>query len=390
MRKPLRPEISSFLWKLTDDPKILRLLELSLGRVLDNAAARGEFATGLVNPQQAAHIRDWLAAATANDEQWLKTTDHEGRPRKLLKFGSVEAITAEADKAMRKFAQKNRAVILEEGSEELYAELEDGHYVVRLLTPEALDRESGEMRHCIGQGAYDNRVGTEHYDYLSLRDRFGKARLTIELDLRPARGPIIIECQGKLNQPPTFAYATMLGPMFKERGIRAAQVGDIVYDQHWKSHHVTSMPSGIVVRGDLAIRSVNDLKLPEELNVDGEFSCNGCRDIVMPKQLRVGQGMFMSMSSVREAAEWISVGTDAGLLKLRTPDIGIAELIRARQLRAVALPDWTRIEGIDADIIKIEHSGVDTEQATLARDRTRADMIAESGRSQPQPPAPRM
>ena len=188
MRKPLRPEISSFLWKLTDDPKILRLLELSLGRVLDNAAARGEFATGLVNPQQAAHIRDWLAAATANDEQWLKTTDHEGRPRKLLKFGSVEAITAEADKAMRKFAQKNRAVILEEGSEELYAELEDGHYVVRLLTPEALDRESGEMRHCIGQGAYDNRVGTEHYDYLSLRDRFGKARLTIELDLRPARG----------------------------------------------------------------------------------------------------------------------------------------------------------------------------------------------------------
>lgn len=37
--KKVGPDIASFLWKLTDDPKVLRLLELSLGRVLDNAAS---------------------------------------------------------------------------------------------------------------------------------------------------------------------------------------------------------------------------------------------------------------------------------------------------------------------------------------------------------------
>lgn len=390
MRKPLRPEISSILWKLTDDPIVLRLLELSLGRVLDNAAARGEFATGLVSAEQAAHIRDWLAAATANDEQWLKATDHEGRPKKLLKFGSIKAIIGEADKAMRKFAQRNQGVVLDEGSEELYAELEDGHYVVRLLTPEALDRESGEMRHCVGQGAYDHKVGTEQYDFLSLRDRFGKAHVTIELDLRPIRGPIIVECQGKQNQPPAIAYARMLGPMFKDKGIRAGQVGDIVFDQHWAAHHITSIPSETVVRGDLTIRRINALTLPERLTVHGEFNCNDCHDIVMPRQLRVGQGLFMSMSSVREAAEWISVGEDTGLLRMKTPDIGISELIRARRLRAVDLPDWTRIDGIDADEIRIVSCGIDIEEATMARDRTRAAMIAENKQTSPQSPAPRM
>ncbi|MCZ7861753.1 PcfJ domain-containing protein [Agrobacterium salinitolerans] len=381
MRKPLRPEISSFLWKLTDDPEVLRLLELSLGRVLDNAAARGEFSTGLVSTEQAAHIRDWLAAAAANDEQWLKATDHEGRPRKLLKFGSIGAIISEADKAMRKFAQKNRSVILEEGSEELYAELEDGHYVVRLLTPEALDRESGEMRHCVGQGAYDHKVGTEHYDYFSVRDRHGKPRLTIELDLRPARGPIILQCQGKQNQPPTAEQAMMLGPMFKEKGIRAGQIGDIVYDQHWAAHHVASLPNGTVVRGDLAIRRINDLTLPEDLTVHGEFTCENCHDIVMPRRLRVGEGLMMTECSVREAAEWIAVGKDAGFLRIKTPALGVAELIKARRLHAVALRDWTRIEGIDADVIRIENCGVDTVAALMARDRTRASMIAERGRS---------
>jgi hypothetical protein len=386
--KKLRPDIASFLWKLTDDMKVLRLLELSLGRVLDNAASRGEFPISLVSGTQAAHIRDWLTAAVANDEQWLKATDLEGRPRKLLKFGSIDAIIGEADKAMRKFAQKNRALRLKEGDEELYAELEEGYYVVRLLTPAALDRESGEMRHCVGQGAYDHRVGTEQYDFLSLRDRFGKAHVTIELDLRPARGPIIIQCQGKQNQPPATTYATMLGPMFKEKGIRAGQVGEIVYDQNWTAHHVASMPSGTVVRSDLTIRCINALTLPEKLTVQGEFTCEDCHDIVMPRQLRIGEGLLMSFCSVREAAEWISVGKDVNLLRMETPDIGVAELIRSRRLRAEKLPDWTRVEGLDTDAILIESCGVDAEAAVVARDSTRAAINAENEvRSTP---APRM
>ncbi|MCV9963663.1 PcfJ domain-containing protein [Pararhizobium sp. BT-229] len=385
MKKELSPEIAGFLRGLTDDAKVLRLLEHSVGRVLDNATTRGVEPLSLIDRQQAAHITDWLAAAVENDDPWLKATDLQGRPRKLMKFGSIEAIVSEADKAMRIFLQRNGTVKLREGDEELYAELSDGFHVVRLLTPEALDRESGEMQHCVGQGAYDHKVATEHYEYLSLRDRFGKAHVTIELDLRPARGPIIIQCQGKQNEPPSVAYATMLGPMFRERGIRVGQIGEIVYDQNWAAHHLPAMPSGIVVRGSMDVRNIHDLRLPEKMTVHGDFNCEGCHEMVLPMELSVSGGLFMSMGSVRKPAECISVGQDLGLVRMKTPDIGIASMIRARRFRAASLADWTTVEQIDADAVIVENCGVDTSEALLARDRTRAARMAEAQRL-PKPP----
>lgn len=88
--------------------------------------------------------------------------------------------------------------------------MDDGYYVVRLMTPEALDRESGVMQHCIGQGAYDHKLEDGNFVYLSMRDRFGKAHATMELDVRPVRGPILVQCQGKQNRPPEAAYVGLL------------------------------------------------------------------------------------------------------------------------------------------------------------------------------------
>jgi hypothetical protein len=115
MTKKLRPDIASFLWKLTENEQVLKLLELSVGRVLEKAAAGGAFPMSLINASQATHVTDWLTAAVLADEEWLKAIDDHGRPRKLMKFGSVEAIVAEADKAMAKFSQKNRSVVKSPG-----------------------------------------------------------------------------------------------------------------------------------------------------------------------------------------------------------------------------------------------------------------------------------
>jgi hypothetical protein len=372
MTKKLRPDIASFLWKLTEDETVLRLLEMSVGRVLDNAAAGGAFPMSLINASQATHITDWLTAAVLADEDWLKATDTHGRARKLMKFGSVEAIVAEADKAMAKFSQKNRAVVLREGAEELYAELADGYHVVRLLTPEALDRESGEMQHCIGQGAYDHKVRTEHYDYLSLRDRFGKAHATIEVDLRYARGPIVLQCYGKQNEPPTKEYGLMLAPMFRERGIRVGQLGDIVYDQHWVPHSVENMPDGIVVRGSMDIRHLRDLKLPSKMKIHGDFTCEGCTNIVMPRELWVQGTLHMFLGSVAEPGDWVLAGSRAVLTRMKTPDIGVASLLKTIKLDVDKMRTWTVIDEIEFQSANVENCGFDIGDLYEARDRTRA------------------
>lgn len=91
------------------------------------------------------------------------------RPKKLMKFSTIEQIIAEADKAMLKAAQKGRDIVLNESQEKLVVNLDDGFSIVELLAPEALDRESAYMQHCIGNGGYDDKVGSDHFKYLSSR-----------------------------------------------------------------------------------------------------------------------------------------------------------------------------------------------------------------------------
>ncbi len=164
----------------------------------------------LARDEDIRHITDWLKAAVGNDEAWLKHLDDRGRPKKLMKFSSMEDITKEANKAMLKAAQRFSAVKLVEGDEELYAELQDGFYVVRLLTPAALDRESAQMQHCIGNGGYDKALANPDNLYLSLRDKHGKAHATLEVN-----DGKLIQLQGKQNTVPVDKYLDVLVPFLK-------------------------------------------------------------------------------------------------------------------------------------------------------------------------------
>ena len=50
---------------------------------------------------QIRHIVDWLEVAVRNDHAWLEKVDDKGRPKKLMKCGSIEQLHQEAEKQFR-------------------------------------------------------------------------------------------------------------------------------------------------------------------------------------------------------------------------------------------------------------------------------------------------
>lgn len=165
---------------------VLDLLMVSYLRVVVAETRRlGRFDASLYSGTDLFHIIDWLVSAKLRDEDWLHRVDSENRPRKLMKFGSVAQMVAEANKAMRKRRNDGKASEASEGAE-LVHDFGDGYGVFKLTTKEALDHEGWEMGHCVGQGAYDRGVVTGDTAIFSLRDKFAKSHATIELDAREA------------------------------------------------------------------------------------------------------------------------------------------------------------------------------------------------------------
>ncbi len=75
---------------------VLKLFELSVGRVLTKSASRHEPWKASLDAQTIKHIVDWLTAAVVNEEPWLCNVDEFGRPKKLLKFSKLSEIAKEA------------------------------------------------------------------------------------------------------------------------------------------------------------------------------------------------------------------------------------------------------------------------------------------------------
>lgn len=145
------------------------------------------------------HIADWLASSVANDAPWLSNVDEHGRVKKLMKFGNLEAMHAEAEKHMRrKLAAQAAAVV---GDEPTFAENGEGYKIVRLTTESALDRESAAMRHCVGHGAYDRFLGSDDHFLLSLRDKANRPHVTIQVN-----HGTIVQFFGKANSAPKPEY----------------------------------------------------------------------------------------------------------------------------------------------------------------------------------------
>ncbi len=279
-------EIADYLTPFCgDNERLNELLTISVGRVLLNAANKSHPWRNLTSTAEISHIRDWLEASIMNEEPWLKIQDTKGRPKKLLKFSTVADITKEANKAMLKAAQKLRDVQTTEDDEQVIANLEDGFFVVRLLSPSALDRESGEMQHCIGNGGYDLRVLSDDFQYFSLRDSNGKRHVTMEVSDNK-----LIQFQGKQNNPPLAKYTAVLKPFLQQRkfgiDVPASTLGHVV-DIHNVWHAIGKLPDGLHVAGNLDLSGLNFETLPARLIVDKDLSLVGSTIQTIPADMIV-------------------------------------------------------------------------------------------------------
>ena len=93
-------EVNFYLKELSTSPAQHKLLELSLGRLLKQAAASAEDWRMLCTDVQASKISEWLTWSVENNADWLDKLDDYGRVRKLIKFTTVEQIEREASKTL--------------------------------------------------------------------------------------------------------------------------------------------------------------------------------------------------------------------------------------------------------------------------------------------------
>lgn len=291
-----------------DDERLGTLMALSVGRVMLKMIGNGANIHEAGNDTQLGHIADWLRAAIVNDDPWLQRLDEYGRPKKLMKFSTIDDIVKEADKKMLKAANRYGNLALVEGDESHFCELDDGYRMIRLLTPSALDRESAEMQHCIGNGSYDERLRHPSFLYLSLRDASGKPHATLEL-----YGHDIQQMQGKQNELPARKYLDKIVSFIEicDLKVRFDVFGSKnVMDINGVIHDMAALPDGLHVGGNLYLDKPGISELPEGLHVDGDLYLDCTEITTLPKRMHVGGKLSMVCSSVTKMPEKLYVGGD--------------------------------------------------------------------------------
>jgi hypothetical protein len=305
LSKTAHEEISDYLCGLDPDTRVQLLLTYCLGRLFIKEDGRGGDWKALAASVDGRHIADWLRAAVANGEPWLTNVDGQSRAKKLMKFGKVEQVTAEADKAMAK-ANQTKIAHVANGNEEFVMELGDWLYVVRLLTPEALDYESSIMQHCVGNGGYDEALASGERQFFSVRGVTGKPHVTIDIDTASGW---VNEMKGKQNAHPDPAYVEALTPFFRARpSVRFMRNTGLIFDQHRKLVHVRSLPDGTVVDGDLRISGGDELVLPKNLTVKGDVEITFVKKVRLPETFSVGGTLLVEACHVEGKIENLTVG----------------------------------------------------------------------------------
>ncbi|KQS84841.1 PcfJ domain-containing protein [Rhizobium sp. Leaf383] len=167
------------------------------------AAAEEYFET---NRNAVTHVCDWLSTAVIECYPWLMRQDDQQRPVKLMKAGSLERLVHEADKAEARLRSGLPHYLSLSANDERYErELGAGYTLVRLLTRDALDVESERMRHCIGNGAYDENLSDGGHLYYSVRDEHGQPKATLEIVAKLIDGLTygeVRQFQGRANRTP--------------------------------------------------------------------------------------------------------------------------------------------------------------------------------------------
>ena len=245
------------------------LLRQSLGKALANDVRKG---TGETDPSAYDHIADWLAASVANDLPWLRNVDERGVPRKFQKIGGVESLVEEANRGLERMRHGAPRAYVDFGDVEVVADLADGFKVVRLKSAGALDEESDEMQHCVGQGGYDIGIASGSVEILSLRDANGRPHVTMEV-----QDGCVTQIKGKQNAFPISRYFAVLVPWIEGMGLAIAEneLAGGYFAHGGRIRHVSDIAAGERFEGNLILRvdatEGNGLALPDGLAVEKGF-----------------------------------------------------------------------------------------------------------------------
>jgi hypothetical protein len=187
--------------ELSTKEDIKRLLELSLGRIIERGLRQDAAWLESQNHSDFIHIRDWLADSVHRNVPWLTNLNEAHVPKKLAKCVTVSSLVVEADKQMRRLYRKEVLCVLGAEDEEPFADEGGEFLIVRMKSPAALDRESAILKHCVGHGAYDAKLIDPDYLLLSLRDRSNNPLVTVEVHKRE-----IMQLSGTANRRPAIEH----------------------------------------------------------------------------------------------------------------------------------------------------------------------------------------
>ncbi|MBY3433270.1 hypothetical protein HFN89_03710 [Rhizobium laguerreae] len=255
--------------------KIDALFEWSIRRVyLKTSGDADQIRRTIANDaDKVRHIMDWLVASVLEEAHWLSKVDALGRPGKVMKCGTIEALAKEADTwGKKRQSGRKKLVALDPREEQLFMDFGDGWRLVQLKTPSALDRESGYMQHCVGDGAYDAMLNDPGMGLLSLRDHRNEPHVTVEINLETNR---LVQVWGKANTIPKQEYSEVMRPFFLRHGYwqkRRTGINHLLFDPQGGVHIVGELPEGLTVR---AIENVNEELLevlPTRITVESGIS----------------------------------------------------------------------------------------------------------------------
>lgn len=246
------------------------------------------------------HVRDWLLACSLRNAPWLENVDDKGRPRKLLKIGSLEQAIKEADKDLQRQRQQNKDSVdvdaafedeITQGGIAVVKVFDDGYRMVRILNKVAAKRESYLMRHCIGNGAYDSYLNEDPsksaMEFYSLRDTKNQPHVTMQVckEKRALR-----QCAGKRNYYPAAKYKSYVEAFICEFTIccdsYAAWLGFVFHGG--QKYMLDSLPDDYTFNGTLDISHMDDFTCPKNLTVDGHFALRKEQRALLKPCLKVG------------------------------------------------------------------------------------------------------
>lgn len=361
--KGLPEDVATLLRVWVDDYVISDLerglLECSVGRVTANAIRRqlattGEAEGALVPAMNfAPHVIDWLRSSVLEDAPWLHNVDELGRPKKLMKFGTLDDILREVDKAMaRRNAQQAKALSV--ADERHIADLADGYKVVRLMTPAALDLESRRMHHCVGHGSYDRGVLDGSTEIYSLRKPNGMPVVTIEIALdRDDDDAIIEQVEGAHNSGLDPEHIAILKPFVVAR----KWVGyDTVYsywpralDVYGTIHDLFDLPAGVEFENLSVAGAEQRCLLPNDMTVRVDLTVGSYRDqamnFVFGERINVGETLRISVPKGITAVlpECLQVGGSiihGGDGTLQVPEHLRDKVVRQKPIRPEMIDRW--------------------------------------------------